>query len=113
VTSIGNYAFYDCSGLTDVYYAGTATEWDSIDIDSGGNDALTKATIHYNSQMPTEAVTVGDVDGDGKVALADVSLIFRFLTGEATGVDASAADVTGDGEVTLRDVAALFKLCQK
>ena len=47
VTSIGWGAFWGCTGLTDVYYTGTEAEWAEISIDSG-NSYLTKATIHYN-----------------------------------------------------------------
>ena len=71
VTSIGNYAFYDCTGLKsvtigsgvtsigvdaffgcaylkDVYYEGSEDQWNSIDIGEN-NDCLLNATIHFNS----------------------------------------------------------------
>ena len=47
VTSIGENAFYNCTGLTDVYYTGTEAEWEKISIDND-NEYLTNATIHYN-----------------------------------------------------------------
>ena len=47
VTSIDWYAFENCTGLTDVYYTGTESEWAEIIIDSD-NDNLKNATIHYN-----------------------------------------------------------------
>ncbi|MGN1061452.1 MAG: leucine-rich repeat protein, partial [Candidatus Coproplasma sp.] len=54
ITSIGTYAFYNCSGLTSVYYSGTAEAWGSIEICSK-NNALTSATIYYYSETePTE-----------------------------------------------------------
>ena len=45
---IDQYAFGNCTELSDVYYAGTNTEWNSITIDSLGNPPLTdgNATIH-------------------------------------------------------------------
>lgn len=46
VTSIGEEAFYKCDGLTDVYYGGTETQWQAIEIDKY-NDSLTNAAIHY------------------------------------------------------------------
>ena len=46
VTSIDYDAFSNCRSLTDVYYSGTADQWDDIYIDDG-NEALTNATIHY------------------------------------------------------------------
>ncbi len=48
LTSIQAYAFFNCNNLSDVYYEGTQTQWGSVSIDTG-NDALTNATIHYNS----------------------------------------------------------------
>ena len=47
VTYIGAYAFNYCSRLTDVYYTGTANDWNYITIYSG-NSYLTRATFHYN-----------------------------------------------------------------
>ncbi len=48
VTSIGDEAFLGCTSLTDVYYAGTETQWNNISIGSN-NECLINAEIHYNS----------------------------------------------------------------
>ncbi len=48
VTSINNGAFYDCTSLTDVYYAGSEAQWKAISISSNRNDDLLTANIHYN-----------------------------------------------------------------
>ena len=51
----------------------------------------------------------GDVDGDGEVAIADVSaLIDYLLTGNASAINLDAADVDTDGEVSIADVSALI-----
>ena len=47
ITSIGDYAFYGCSSLKNVYYSGTKQQWNEITIGNGNND-LKYATIHYN-----------------------------------------------------------------
>ena len=53
VTEIKYAAFRDSDKITDVYYAGTKAQWESIDIDDtvdgkgGSNTALLYATIHY------------------------------------------------------------------
>ncbi len=52
VTSISNRAFDCCRNLTDVYYGGSQSDWENVEIDEY-NDSLKNAVIHYNS-MPTE-----------------------------------------------------------
>lgn len=42
------------TNLTDVYYYGTQSEWNAINIDSD-NEALAKATIHYNCGQCTHS----------------------------------------------------------
>jgi len=64
VTEIGVEAF-DCEGyfpdldgnntdpvLKDVYYAGTKAQWEAIEINPDGNEALFNATIHFESTGP-------------------------------------------------------------
>ena len=47
VTSIGTYAFYNCTSLKDVYYTGSEADWAKITIGSY-NDYFKNATIHFN-----------------------------------------------------------------
>ncbi|MCD7902333.1 MAG: leucine-rich repeat protein, partial [Oscillospiraceae bacterium] len=63
VTSIGYAAFSGCSNLTDVYYGGSESEWNMIEIGSSGNDYLLSATIHYSSV--SDAGDTGDTGGSG------------------------------------------------
>jgi hypothetical protein len=53
ITTIGENAFYDCTSLTDVYFAGTPSQWSEMTIDSG-NELLAKATIHYGAEDVVE-----------------------------------------------------------
>ncbi|MCD8046622.1 MAG: leucine-rich repeat domain-containing protein [Clostridiales bacterium] len=49
ITIISDYAFSDGgSSITDVYYSGSETEWNSVSIGSG-NSRLRSAFVHYNS----------------------------------------------------------------
>ena len=48
VTSIGDCAFYGCSGLKMVYYKGTAEQWSNISI--GSSNYLTHVTRYYYSE---------------------------------------------------------------
>lgn len=43
-------SFLMCNNLRDIYYTGSPSDWEKITIENG-NDALTRATIHYNSRM--------------------------------------------------------------
>ena len=55
VMSIGDSAFYDCGELKEVYYAGSESNWQKIEV-GNGNDDLTNAVIHYNSVGPTTKI---------------------------------------------------------
>ena len=51
----------------------------------------------------------GDVDGDGNVSIADVTaLIDYLLSGNASGVNVSAADCDQSGQINIADVTALI-----
>ncbi len=65
LTSIGENAFAACTGLTDVYYAGTEAEWDSIAIAEGNDPLLSSAVIHFtdHEEEPTGEGPTG-VDPD-------------------------------------------------
>ena len=60
IEEIGRNAFNGCSALTDVYYEGTTTQWENIDIKSG-NAPLINATLHTTGKFYT--VTFIDYNG--------------------------------------------------
>ncbi len=49
--------------------------------------------------------TVGDVNGDGEVNIADINAVIAIILG---GDKNSAADVNGDGEVNIADINAII-----
>lgn len=49
VKSIGDYSFYGCFGLSDIYYNGTEDDWNHINMQSG-NDWLLNANIHFRDK---------------------------------------------------------------
>ena len=59
VTSIGDYAFSDCSSLKNVFFDGTIAEWKSISSDAG-------------ESSDTGNVTVKCSDGELRFSLSDV-----------------------------------------
>lgn len=108
VTAIGEDAFSGCEALTDVYYAGSQEQWESISV-GGNNSCLTAATIHFAVQE--EPVLIGDVNGDGEVNNRDRAILTRYLA-DWDGyeeIDLVAADVNQDGEVNNRDRAILTR----
>lgn len=52
----------------------------------------------------------GDVNGDGKVDVADVNIIIDIILENATIEQYPAADVTGDGKVDVADVNAVIDI---
>ena len=69
VTGIGWSAFSNCSSLTNVYYKGTASDWENISIGSY-NTKLTNATRYYYSvSRPTTTGNYWHYDTNGKVVV--------------------------------------------
>ena len=60
--------------------------------------------------IPTvpQPFTVGDVNGDGTVNIADVTALIDYLLDSSASVNVDAADVNGDGAVNIADVTALI-----
>lgn len=49
VKTIDGYSFHECDGLTDIYYEGSQTQWNSLLFRlEPYNNAINTATIHYN-----------------------------------------------------------------
>ena len=87
VTSIGKCAFSYCTGLKDVYYTGSRTQWKNIKIEDE-NEPLLNATLHVN---PAAAASgeCGDnltwsVDADGTLTISGTGAIpdFEYVKGE-------------------------------
>ncbi len=128
--------FYNCSSLTTIYAAsnwnegfdeslnswsmftgctslvgGGGTEWDSsysndiylAQIDGGKMDP------GYFTEGPAPSSMLGDVNGDNKVDVADVTALVNMLK-SGNVVYRVAIDVDGDGSITNSDVKALVNL---
>ena len=65
--------------------------------------------LKYNGSSWVEyTLQTGDVDGDGKVAISDVTALIDILL--SGGTAPGSADVNGDNKVTIDDVTALIDL---
>ncbi len=67
--------------------------------------------VIFKINLPEGTNLRGDVNTDGKVDLADVDLLTKFLNKEITeGIDDILADVNGDGSINSFDSSALKKI---
>jgi len=71
---------------------------------------LAAVTILGATPMHATAVMAGDINGDGKINLADASLMLKSVAKWGnTEINSDVADVTEDGKVNLADVSRLLK----
>ena len=118
VTSIGTYAFYNCTGLTSVTIPDSVTSigWSAFYGCTGltiygvpGSAAEQYANDNGFTFIEWEDAMIGDVTGDGKVNVRDVTAIQRHLANINTlsGKQLRAADTNADGKVTIEDATLL------
>ncbi len=103
ITDITN-KFYTVTGLTEggtfnyrvkAYYVnGTQSAWSNIE------------TVTLVDNGPV--VVPGDVNGDGAVAIADVTLLIDYLLGANVDIVEANSDVNGEEGITIGDVTALI-----
>ncbi len=55
VTVIGNFAFFACDKLTTVFYKGTVSDWESVNVDINYNLPLQYKICYYSETEPTTA----------------------------------------------------------
>jgi hypothetical protein len=77
----------------------------------------TRCDASYKSDVTAKlSYQKGDVDGNGKVELKDVTLLFQYVNKQITQDKVkvfAAADVDGNGKVELKDVTRLFQYVNK
>ena len=70
----------------------------------------TSSQIHHGDRTATltiKEMTLGDVNGDGRVSVADAISIINYVLGRTpVSFITKAADVNGDGEISLADAVA-------
>ena len=71
-----------------------------------GDAALDLAT-HTNAAISTITLLAGDVNGDGKINLTDLSIFKNNFGKTGSAVTNLLADITGDGKINLLDLGVL------
>ncbi len=123
VTYIGNYAFRYCSATTQMTClserppVANANTFEGMDyencilyVPAGSKSFYLTATgwNNFRNILELDAVVPlkGDVNGDGKVDIADVNAAINMMLGKASPTP--TADVNGDGKVDIADVNAVI-----
>ena len=102
VTSIGFSAFGSCDKLKDVYYSGTRTQWESVEI-GDSNSCLTDATIHYNAVhvhdlqlVPSKAASCTEAGNNAYYTCSGCNKAFKDADGKtATTLEAESLPALG------------------
>ncbi len=103
-----------CPILVDAWLNGTHTEYSwGLEVNGseglGGYMELDKDQTVVAESGPDH--TPGDINGDGRINVADVTLLAKYVKAHGVGVEAvtAALDVNGDGRINVADVTLLAK----
>ncbi len=97
VTSIGDYAFYQCTNIK------TVQNYSDLPIVKGST------SYGYIAYYADTVNWYGDLDGDCTLTNTDITLMLRLLGGWDIAYNTVVADVTGDGKFNNRDAIALIR----
>ena len=69
-------------------------------------------TIKVGNVTKTYTISVlGDINGDGRISVSDVSRMYRYVKGKTDLSDAefAASDIINDGNIEIREVSRLYR----
>lgn len=101
--NISNNMFTACSKLV----GGRGTAFATAGVDDGSYARIDGGASNPGYFTKKNGFLLGDVNGDGKVNVADVTALVNHLRGIAGDYHLYAADVDGNGKVTSADVPVL------
>ena len=96
--SVGKNTFYNCNSIKDIYYAGTAEEWESVRI-AANNGTLSEATVHVMSKVTFSANTDETVSGLPEATLACNSFALPTTAPSRANYKFLGWSTTPDGKV--------------
>ena len=103
-----NFGWY---GTCDGWYVSTAlnmTHRDGEQLKFNSGHEMLIGVQPPEGWEPPVTVLLGDVNGDGAVNIADVTVLIDYLLGNNSSIDVAAADVNGDNAINIADVTALI-----
>ncbi len=116
IQSIGDYAFNNCSALSEVFYCGTQEQWAVVTL-GASNSSLTKIALQFHN-MENGVCTIcghqifvaGDMDGNEVVDHNDaIYLLLHTMFGEeAYPLHGADADIDANGIVDQEDAVYLL-----
>ena len=108
-------AFDHCTGIAEVHYTGSESDWKYVSIEDG-NDVIKNAKFHFNCDCEphipnTNPTQIGDPDGDGQTTASDALEILKSIVGRIVLIIGQilAADVDGNGKVDSADALLILK----
>lgn len=117
VSSLPYYSFANCSNLEKIVFFGTDIVIDDTAFSNSSDITFYCKPGSAIEQFATDnfytveniACDLGDVDGDGKITISDVTAIQKYRAKISTLNDINLlyADVNGDNEVTIRDATTI------
>ena len=111
LTAVGNYAFDSCTGLTDVAYGGRIADWKNITI-ALHNDPLLNAAIHYMPGHTHELTKVNAVVSCTEAGVAEhyacdiCGALFADAEGTEPATGASLSTPAAGHDLTLTEAVA-------
>ena len=81
--------------------------WDANNT-NGGTIKTVQLQAIAATTPPDDPAIKGDVDGNGKVDIADVTALIDYLLSDSASADPIVADLDNDGKVSISDVTALI-----
>ncbi len=116
--------FSGCSSLTTIYCNDDWSKYPLVDNDAelfsgcvklvgavpfeDGNDYSDWA--NPDTGYFTRKLVRGDVNGDSKVTIADVTALVNIILGKTTSYNTAVADINNDTKITIADVTALVNI---
>lgn len=124
ITRVYNNAFENCSALKEVYFGGSADDWDALTVEIH-NDDLINAYIHYNSTGPKSEIKSGvcgdnltwHLDDEGVLTVSGIGRMYDYSDTVDSGApwfpvkDQIKKVVLGEGVLSIGDYA--FDRCEK